>query len=129
MDKEKQSGYALIGLGGAALFLGVTFTSGIVPIVGGAVATFLGIRKLMKASRSLPAANQQRQIPAFEMDDSMILRLAKRKGGKLTVDELARQTSLTNEQAKERLEQFHLKGKTELHVTDDGVIVYEFIEE
>ncbi|HAS45175.1 MAG TPA: hypothetical protein DCS93_32125 [Microscillaceae bacterium] len=128
MDKEKQSGYALIGLGGAAMFLGITFT-GLVPVIGGAVVAFLGVRKLMRPSRSLPAANQRGQIPSFEMDDSMILRLAKRKGGKLTVAELARQTSLTNEQAKARLEQFHLKGKTELHVTDDGIIVYEFIEE
>ncbi|OJJ19987.1 hypothetical protein BKI52_16045 [marine bacterium AO1-C] len=128
MDKEKQSGYTLLGIGGAAMLFGITFT-GFFPVIGGAVVAFLGIRKLIRPNRSLPAAHHQGQVPTFKMDDSMILRLAKRKGGKLTVAELSRQTSLTPEQAKERLEKFHLKGKTELHVTDDGVIVYEFIEE
>lgn len=125
MDKERQSGLTMLGLGGAAMLFGIAFT-GFVPVVGGAVVAFFGAKKLLKPNRALPAAHQASK---FELDDSMILRLAKRRGGKLTVDELARQTSLTPEQAKARLEQFHLKGKTELHVTDAGVIVYEFIEE
>lgn len=127
MDNEKVAAYILLGLGGLGILVGLGF-QGFVPLIGGGVSMALGLRKLGQKNKKLPSGMNARQLQDFKMDDKMIIRLAKRKGGKLTVAELSRQTSLTPQQAKERLEQFHLQGKTDLHVTDDGVIVYEFIE-
>lgn len=57
---------------------------------------------------------------------NMIMRLAKRFDGELTVLSLNSHTRLSLEDSKKFLEYLHGQGRTELKVTDNGVIVYEF---
>jgi hypothetical protein len=62
------------------------------------------------------------------VDDSekIVLRLAQRRQGVLTVAEVAANSTLSVEQAKETLDQLNLKGFNEMDVSDAGILVYKF---
>ncbi len=65
----------------------------------------------------------------FEMTDELVIRLAKRLGGKITAADLAAQTSLTVEQAKKRLDDMLIKGVCEINLDEvdlDGKVYYHF---
>lgn len=62
----------------------------------------------------------------FKFTDEMIMRLAQRKGGLLSAQELAAQSSLSLAEAKQRLNALHTQMLVELRVTDSGLIVYDF---
>lgn len=57
---------------------------------------------------------------------NMIMRLAKRFNGELTVLSLNSHTRLSLEDSKKFLEYLHGQGHIELRVTDNGAIIYEF---
>jgi hypothetical protein len=62
------------------------------------------------------------------VDDSekIVLRLAQRRQGVLTVAEVAANSTLSVEQAKATLDQLNLKGFNEMDVSDAGILVYKF---
>lgn len=59
---------------------------------------------------------------------SEVLRLAGRKGGKLTVPEVIAELAVDKPTAEAALEALHLEELAELQVTESGMIVYEFPE-
>ena len=61
-----------------------------------------------------------------EDSEKIVLQLAKKRHGKLTVAEVAANSALTLEQAKETLDQLNIKGFNEMDVSDAGIIVYKF---
>lgn len=65
----------------------------------------------------------------FEMTDELVIRLAKRLGGKITASDLSAQTSMTVEQAKERLDGMLMKGLCEINLNEvdlEGKVYYHF---
>ncbi|NIK72713.1 hypothetical protein FHS56_000199 [Thermonema lapsum] len=60
------------------------------------------------------------------LSDEQIVRFARIKGGVITPAELALETSLTVEEAEERLMKLHSKGFNEIKVSDKGFVVYDF---
>jgi hypothetical protein len=62
----------------------------------------------------------------FVFTDEMIVRLAQRKDNLLTAHELKSQSSMTLEQAQQRLKNIHVKGFAEVKVTEQGNLVYDF---
>jgi hypothetical protein len=61
-----------------------------------------------------------------KLQETQILQLARRFGGRLTPVELASNTHLSLEEADKALEEFVRKGHADMTVTDAGSIVYEF---
>ena len=61
-----------------------------------------------------------------EDSEKVVLQLAKKRRGLLTVAEVAANSALTLEQAKETLDQLKIKGFNEMDVSDAGIIVYKF---
>ena len=61
-----------------------------------------------------------------EDSEKVVLQLAKKRRGLLTVAEVAANSALTLEQAKETLDQLNIKGFNEMDVSDAGIIVYKF---
>ena len=62
----------------------------------------------------------------MEDSEKIVLQLAKKRRGLLTVAEVAANSALTLEQAKETLDQLNIKGFNEMDVSDAGIIVYKF---
>ena len=57
---------------------------------------------------------------------SEILRLASRKGGKLTVAEVIAELAIPKATAESALEALHLEELAEIEITESGMLVYEF---
>lgn len=127
MDKIKA--YLLIGLGGSVALSGITGFSMALTAIGGGMI-FFGLRRLRKHNhQQLSPGPGGMQSPQFKMDDAMVQRLANRLGGKITAEDLARQTSLSLPEAKEKLEALHTKGVCQIdldRVSQDGKIYYVF---
>ncbi len=85
---------------------------GIIPTVVGA----LMCRKLIRQTRSHKG----------EIIEKIILQLAKKNRGSLTVAEVAMNTPLTSVEAKKVLDQYNLNGLTEMEVSESGVVIYRF---
>ena len=62
----------------------------------------------------------------FQLTDDMIVRFANLRGGIISANELASQTSLNVEQAKMRLEKLVQEELASLRVSDSGNILYDF---
>jgi len=62
----------------------------------------------------------------FQLTDDMIVRFANLRGGIISANELASQTSLNMEQAKMRLEKLVQQEIASLRVSDTGSILYDF---
>jgi hypothetical protein len=125
-------GNILIAVGVIMMIAGFSDFSLIQLFWGGAFLLF-GSR-LKNTAKALPAGQQNRPQmgPAnqnFEVTDDMIVRLAKRLGGRLSVEDLSSQTSLNREKAKERLEALNIKGVCNIRLDDideNGRIYYYF---
>ncbi len=81
---------------------------------------------LSKQKKALRAGPVQ---PRFELTDDLIMRLAKRLGGKISAEDLSAQTSLSVEQAKARLETLMQRGDCEIDldgIDANGRIYYQF---
>ncbi len=122
---SKVIAYILLGAGALSL-LGFISGGGFAELVIGGGASFLGWRIYRRSQKSLP---NQPKTQQFELNDEMITRLARRLGGKLSAQDLASQTSLGLEEAKQRLEKMHSQGLCEIDLDDireDGRIFYRF---
>ena len=65
-------------------------------------------------------------MPTPKEREKEILRLAQRKGGRLTVLEVAAETSVTLEEAEQLLNDMSVRGHVGMQVADDGAMIYEF---
>lgn len=65
---------------------------------------------------------------AHARDQNRILRLARDKGGNLTVLEAATDLRLTVEKTEEILRELAIGGHTEMRISDSGMVVYHFLE-
>lgn len=120
---------------------------GLIMIIGGVLATFSGLGEPFqmvlgvavtffgsqiynqKQGQIMGVDVSQKPKEKFELTDEMILRLAQRMENKLTVEQLSQQTTLTREQAKERLEKMHQSGLCQINldnVEESGKIYYLF---
>jgi len=60
--------------------------------------------------------------------EAEILKLAERKGGKLTIVEVMSDLAMNNEAAKELLDSMASQSLADVQLTESGVIVYSFYE-
>jgi predicted DNA-binding transcriptional regulator len=84
---------------------------------------FFGVR-LIRSRLSGPALGAGRERVMRQTQESEILKLAQRFGGKLTVVEVVAETAMSAEDADAALGQLVQKGLAEPEVTDKGLIVY-----
>ncbi|MDM8541737.1 hypothetical protein QUF90_11675 [Desulfococcaceae bacterium HSG9] len=72
--------------------------------------------------------NKLNKNPGLDPEEQhkAILKLAKTKGGTVTVSEIVLGTSLSLEEAEEMLQYFAAKGYANMRLNDSGAIVYEF---
>ncbi|MBD3307211.1 hypothetical protein GF339_12340 [candidate division KSB3 bacterium] len=71
---------------------------------------------------------QHAQKTVYQKQEREILRLAQQKGGRLTIPEIAVDTSMSTAEAEEFMQGLAAKGYVDMQVTDSGVIVYEFYD-
>ena len=90
----------------------------------------IGIGGLMLLSHFLEKrkALQGQQKALHNQQEKQVIRLAQQKGGRLTIPEIAVETSMTTAEAEEFMQEMASKGYVNMEVTDTGVIVYEFYE-
>ncbi|MBT4502483.1 MAG: hypothetical protein HOC74_32420 [Gemmatimonadetes bacterium] len=62
----------------------------------------------------------------LEGQEKMVLRIAAARGGKVTPEEVAMETSLTVNDAQKLLEELCTQGAGQLQVTDQGGLIYTF---
>jgi|SRR5690606_8593059 len=60
--------------------------------------------------------------------ERMVLQLAETRGGRLTLTELAMETPLTLEEAKDLLDEWALKGYATIKISEKGTLVYHFYD-
>mgnify|MGYP001351505245 CR=1 FL=1 len=60
--------------------------------------------------------------------ERMVLQLAEERGGRLTLTELAMETPLTLEEAKELLDEWANKGYAAIKISEKGTLVYHFYD-
>ncbi len=65
---------------------------------------------------------------AHAKNQHRILRLAREKGGSLTVTEAAMDTRITVEKTEEILRELTISGHAEMRISDSGLVVYHFPE-
>lgn len=93
------------------------FAIGVTQVIFGSLLWLLA-KKLDAAAHLLRYRRQQNRV----------VRLARQRGGRLTVTETAADTGLTVEEAAEILKQLADGGFVEVEITDSGLIVYRFPE-
>ncbi len=91
------------------------------PMVGGALLIRSHYRKKVTLARNKEALRKQAM-------ESQILKLAAKKGGKLTVVEVVSETMLNLATAKEILDSLVHQSLASVEITDSGVIVYAFYD-
>lgn len=100
-----------ISLGGT---IALVFLMGVIPTGGG----FWLCRRSVKAPRA-------RRESTDELENK-ILRLAKKRNGSLTPLELAMETSLSVEEAKQQLESWANQGVVTIKISESGALIYHF---
>lgn len=93
------------------------FAVGVTQVIFGSLLWLLA-KKLDAAAHLLRYRRQQNRV----------VRLARQRGGRLTVTETAADTGLTVEAAAEILKRLADGGFVEVEITDSGLIVYRFPE-
>ena len=93
------------------------FAIGVTQVIFGSLLWILA-KKLDAAAHLLRYRRQQNRV----------VRLARQRGGRLTVTEAAADTGLTVEEAAEILKCLADRGFVEVETTDSGLIVYRFPE-
>ena len=94
-----------------------TFSAGLGLIITSQLIWWAGRKVYQSADRKTHARDQNR-----------ILRMARDKGGSLTVLEAATDLRLTVEKADEILRELAISGHVEMRVSDSGMVVYHFPE-
>ncbi len=93
------------------------FAIGVTQVIFGSLLWILA-KKLDAAAHLVRYRRQQNRV----------VRLARQRGGRLTVTETAADTGLTVEEASEILKRLADGGFVEVEITDSGLIVYRFPE-
>jgi len=94
------------------------------PLSAGVALVMLG-SLLWVLARKLDASAQ---LVRYRRQQNTIVRLARERGGRLTVTEAAADTGLTMEEVDQLLKQLADSGFVELEITDSGMVVYRFPE-
>ncbi len=76
-------------------------------------------------SRGKKLAGSRDQLKR-QTQESELLRLAGKFGGRLTVVEVVREMAVTHAEAEELLRSLQVRGFTEIEITDSGMLVYRF---
>lgn len=105
------------GFGPAAI--AAVLLVGILPIVGGAWLVYSHLRRDRTIDDSRAELRKQTLI-------AETLRYAERKGGRLTVVEVASEFAIPPEEAKLLLNDLHSQDLASIEVTDAGLLVYRF---
>lgn len=92
-------------------------SAGLCIIVFSQIIWWAGRRVKRSGDEKAHAKNQHR-----------ILRLAREKGGNLTVTEAAMDTRITVEKTEEILRELTISGHAEMRISDSGLVVYHFPE-
>ena len=95
----------------------------LVTVGGPALGAGLLFRSYFRGRQLGGAAREKIRAQTYR---SEILRLAARKGGKLTVPEVVTELVIDSATADAALKALHLEELAELEITDSGMIVYEF---
>jgi hypothetical protein len=122
---------ALLGVFGLVMIVGVSIqflegTSKYSMVTDGVLTVLLGILPLVGGVWRYKRVRQAVTRRAVDDSEKIVLRLAQRRQGVLTVVEVAANSTLSVEQAKETLDQLNLKGFNEMDVSDAGILVYKF---
>ncbi len=102
---------------GTTPFMHEEFSGGLVLIIISQIIWWAGRRVKRSGDKKAHAKNQHR-----------ILRLARNKGGSLTVIEAATDTRITVEKTEEILRELAIRGHAEMRISDSGMVVYHFPE-
>ena len=102
---------------GTTPFMHEAFSGGLVLIIISQIIWWAGRRVKRSGDKKAHAKNQHR-----------ILRLARNKGGSLTVIEAATDTRITVEKTEEILRELAIRGHAEMRISDSGMVVYHFPE-
>jgi hypothetical protein len=86
-----------------------------------------GIRRLVSARRSKPAA-AQREKPGVAAVEKQILLTAKEENGVVTPALIALKTDLSIQEAEKKLDEMARNGYTMMQIRENGRIEYEFPE-
>ena len=121
----------LLGVFGLVMIAGVSIqalegTSKYSRVTDGVLTVLLGILPLVGGVWRYKRVRQAVTRRAVDDSEKIVLRLAQRRQGVLTVVEVAANSTLSVEQAKETLDQLNLKGFNEMDVSDAGILVYKF---
>ena len=111
-------GFLGANVGGAAAVLAL----GIAVVLPGAV----GASMIAGHFRGKAGALSRKDDLRRQTMESELLRLAGKRGGRLTIIEAVSELGLSPEQAKESLDALSLRGMADFEVTDSGVVVYSF---
>jgi len=90
------------------------------------LTVLFGVLPLVCAAWLYKRVRQAVTSRTVEDHEKIVLQLAQKHQGALTVVEVAANSALTLEQAKETLDQLNIKGFNEMDVSDAGIIVYKF---
>ena len=121
----------LLGVFGLVMIVGVSIqflegTSKYSMVTDGVLTVLLGILPLVGGVWRYKRVRQAVTRRTVDDSEKIVLRLAQRRQGVLTVVEVAANSTLSVEQAKETLDQLNLKGFNEMDVSDAGILVYKF---
>lgn len=89
-----------------------------------AIGTAL-VRSHYKARQKALEADKHEQ---YRMLEKQVIRLAQKHNGRLTIPEIAVDTTMSTQEAEKFMEDMASKGYVDMQVSDSGVIVYEFYE-
>lgn len=92
-----------------------------VPVVTGVVV----IRSHLKDKEKVAKESRKSILAAREKE---VLRLARQKGGELTIPEIVSDTSMNTEEADEIMRELVVKRYVDMKITDQGTVIYEFFE-
>ncbi len=91
------------------------------PVIGGGLL----IRSHYALNTRAEVESRKASIAAREKE---VLRLAKARGGELTIPDIVTETSMSTEEADEVMRELVVKRFADMKMTDSGAIVYEFFE-
>lgn len=111
-------GYVRSDIGGPAALFALLITVAL-PAAGG-LALVTG---RLRGRRSIGARQEELRQQTIEAE---LLRLAGRRGGKLTIVEAVGELAITPEAAKHALDALAVRGLADFEVTDSGIVVYVF---
>ena len=91
------------------------------PIATGALL----IRSHFRDKQEIEVQSRKNILASREKE---ILRLAKQKGGELTIPEIVSDTSMNADEADEIMRELVVKRYVDMKITDQGTVLYEFFE-